>query len=167
MVKRPKRTPKRASKRVGQLYRAGIERGGHGHGLEGRAEFVDARGDAVEALVLLVHPRRRKARRRVGVEIGQRHHRHDFAGMDVDHDAGRGDGLVARQGIEQVARAWRAGRACRCVERHRRQLRGRGRNRDPAAAPRCRGPVALPMPAMPWLSILTMPMMCDASGPPG
>ena len=66
---------------------AGIERHRDGEHLEGRAHFIDAGGQPVDAgrIVGLA--------RIVGVVVGLRSERDHLAGIDVEHDAGGGLGL--------------------------------------------------------------------------
>ena len=81
---------------VGQLHRATIQRPGKGHGLEGGARLEDTGGDAVERVL------DQRSRRLIGVEIGHRSQGDDFAGIDINHHAGGGDGLVAGHRIDQL-----------------------------------------------------------------
>ena len=67
---------------VAQRHDAGIEGGGEGEGLEGRAHFVDAERRPVEARVGV------GLARQVGVEVGQADHRQHFAGLHVEHQPG-------------------------------------------------------------------------------
>ena len=68
-----------------RLHDAGIHRHRHGERLEGRAQLVDAERRAVEARL------DRAIARGIGVELRQRGHRQDLAGVDVHDDPGRAD----------------------------------------------------------------------------
>ena len=74
---------------------AGIERHRQRERLEGRSHFVDAGGQAVDAIGVV------RFLRVVGIEIRHRNHRDDFAGPDIGDEAGRRLGLELLLGLEQ------------------------------------------------------------------
>ena len=63
-----------------------VQRLGHGKDLEGRAKFIDALHGAVEQGTVRGVAGQRHGRAVVGVEIGQRGERQQFAAMDVHQD---------------------------------------------------------------------------------
>ena len=74
---------------------AGIQRHRQRQRLEGRTHLVDAGGQAVDAVGIV------RLLRIVRIEIRQRHHRDDLAGLDVGDEAGGRLGLVLFLGLEQ------------------------------------------------------------------
>ena len=81
---------------VGHRRGAGVERHRRVEDLEGRAQLVDAERVAVEARLRL------GLAGRVRIEIGQRHHRQQFAGVDVEHHRGAADGAEFLDRGEQL-----------------------------------------------------------------